>query len=113
MRVADHAQNCITERLGIARRHKKPVAIATNNGAVTVDIGADNWRTSRHRLEQDDAKRLAACSGRDENVGRLKELTLFLFGDAAEKLNVFEVSRQHVATRLTISGTVSNYDQAC
>ncbi len=58
--VAEEAGHGGRDLLGLARRDEERLAIAPDNALVAVDVGRDDRRAGGHRLEQDDAERLAA-----------------------------------------------------
>ena len=69
-----------------------------------MDVAGHDRGAGGHRLEQDDAERLAAGRRGDVHVGRPEELGLLLVRDPAQELHARHPAREDVAARLSFLG---------
>ena len=73
---------------------------APDDALIPVDVARHDRGAGGHRLEEDDAERLAAGRRRDEDIGGPEELGLLLVAHPAEELDALHPTRQDVAARL-------------
>ncbi len=85
--VGEHAAQRVGERRGIAGRHHQAVDTRPGDPQVAGELGGDDRRVGRHRLEQHDPERLAAQRRGAEHRGTLQAGDLLVVGDAPEPLD--------------------------